>query len=112
MNIIREAVSRLPGHWSKGAYEGPDGTHCGLGHIQAAYDAIYGKDTHYSWNAVPALNQIRHLMAKVAREQFPERAHNPDGMCSFVRFNDHPDTTESDVILVMEKAAVQLDELL
>jgi len=46
-------------------------------------------------------------MGRLIREHFPERSpHWPSATC----FNDHPDTTLDDVILVLEKAAIQYDE--
>ena len=44
----------------------------------------------------------------VIREQFPERAGRLRGI---VDFNDHQATSEDDVILVLEKAAVRIQEV-
>lgn len=51
-------------------------------------------------------SEIKHIVQQVIQEQFPERDEDefPED------FNDHPDTTEDDVILVLEKAAVLWDE--
>jgi hypothetical protein len=51
-------------------------------------------------------------MDAVASEQYPERAVVLEGGVkgTFATFNDHPDTTEDEVVTVMEKAAVRFDE--
>jgi hypothetical protein len=103
MNVIREAAKRLPGHWYQGWFSDGDGNHCGLGHISevaAEQNIVWG-------NTLEVLNAV-------AREQYPERvvrsATYPNA--AFSEFNDHADTTEEEVVAVMEKAAVRLDETL
>ena len=99
MNIIDKALSNLPGHWYQGGLGDDNGNFCGIGHILYA--------TPYEGSADNAIN----LMSEVAKEQYSERI-DPDNRhtCKFAQFNDHPDTTEAEVIAVMEKASVRLDE--
>lgn len=100
MNPIREGAKNLPGHWHKGSMRDGKGNFCGLGHVQNVLinDKIeFGK----AWA----------IMNQVAHEQYPDRISENDlGPCAFAEFNDHPDTTEAEVVTVMEKAAVRLDE--
>lgn len=101
MNPIREAIKTLPGNWIKGTMSDNDGNHCGLGHLACAL-------RDYEDKFRPLRINIRGIalsaMHTVACEQYPERGEN------FVDFNDHPSTTEAEVIAVMEKAAVRFDE--
>lgn len=72
MNLIREAMSRLPGHWHKGSMG--DG------------------------------NEAMKMMHDKAFEMFP------NDYLGFGDFNDDPNVTEEDVLAVMEKAAIALEE--
>ena len=63
------------------------------------------------------LNKAMKLLGDVAKEQFPERftQHRLTGDAYFwdiALLNDHEDTTQTDVLLVMDKAAVLWDERL
>lgn len=61
---------------------------------------------------------IQNLVADVVREQYPERIETLPlsyldrylDCATIVTFNDHPDTTKDDVVAVLEKAAIKLDE--
>ena len=100
MNPIREAIKTLPGRWTKGSMHGDEGS-CGLGHVMNQVRKM---------DDVRVYSKIRNLMSEVAEEQFPERVRARDGRCAFAQFNDHKDTTEGEVIAVMEKSAVRFDE--
>jgi hypothetical protein len=54
------------------------------------------------------------LVSDIIKEQFPERVGTSHMLPSYVipAFNDHEYTTHDDVILVLEKAAIQCDEVL
>jgi hypothetical protein len=82
-----------------------------LGHVK---DVIYGDYSNVKSEDYETWQTAQEIMANVAGEQFPERAKitNLNGYAdwSFAVFNDHPDTTEDEVVAVMEKAAVRLDE--
>jgi hypothetical protein len=106
-NTIREAIGVLTRvGWTKNAFTDHAGRHCLQG---ALYDAhqIGPVGEHPVWRPVTAeLGADVRLVNEVIQDQFPERA----GGIGASRFNDHPDTTLEDVILVMEKAAVRKDE--
>ena len=102
MNIIRTALSTVPGNWCKFQLTNSEGKHCGIGHVIMAYDPM----VHGNLGSHDAVVE----MVKVAKEQYPERLSEDYPV--YTDFNDHPDTTEADVIAVMEKAAVRLDERL
>ena len=112
MNPLREVITRLPGHWYKGGYGDGKGNYCGVGHLSE-----YGYNVGSSQEE---MNEAFKLMNEVAFEQYPERATYvinfgsdvQEVAKSFANFNDHPDTTEEEVIAVMEKAAVRFEERL
>jgi hypothetical protein len=113
MNPISEAAKNLPGRWHKGDLHSGENS-CGLGHL---INAVVGEE-HADWQdlhlkrAVEEFNKANSMMVKVAVEQYPDRTIGVGAYPqSFASFNDHPDTTESDVVAVMEKAAVKWDEL-
>jgi len=102
MNYIRKALERLPGRWYKGGLGDGAGNWCGIGHLQEV--APFRNAHDYG----------QQQMDKVAEEQYPDRLGSKDGagfqLVPFAAFNDHPDTTEDEVIAVMEKAAILWDE--
>lgn len=110
MNAIREAAARVKGHWAKG-YLSHQGNACGIGHLHIAAGVLA---------LVPLPPEVREqqkLMGTVALEMFPDRFAPEEqsefawvGAPPFAEFNDHPLTTEDEVIAVMEKAAVRWDE--
>lgn len=100
MNPIRQAVQNLPGHWIKGAYNDARGNHCGIGHM-----FVITEGTHFEYR-----NKAYVMMGQAARDKFPDRAMSYDGSPEhFPAFNDHPDTTEQDVVAVMNLAADRWD---
>lgn len=126
MNAISQAAQNLKGNWHKGGYNGPNNSHCGLGHVGLV---LCGKDITSRFSLFTLTNEVINpdeslnvneytgmwkTMTEVANEQYPERTRDPYGVTSgdpsFASFNDHPSTTEDDVIAVMEKAAVRWDE--
>lgn len=50
------------------------------------------------------------VLSEVIREQFPDRVWATSIESTVVHFNDHPDTTEQDVVAVFEKARVRAEE--
>ena len=103
-NYIREGLKTLPGHWHQGGWRNGAGDQCGGGHVRSVIAKEFGEHTEF----FRSMDLVFKIMGEVAYEQFPERAE----VASFFRFNDHPDTTEAEVIAVMEKAALLLDETL
>ena len=105
MNPIREAASRLPGHWHKGSLSDGNGNFCGLGHLDQVCleEDIRPIDSARFWQ----------LMDDVALEQYPDRVDEDELVEKpyFAQFNDHQDTTEDEAVMVMEKAAIKWDEL-
>lgn len=93
--------------WIKSQRRGPNGEACVL---RACQQVTLGNldEIHYNSDAVRASAAS---LGPIIREQFPERhsayvaSDDPSGTMSATwRFNDHPDTTKDDVILVCEKA--------
>jgi hypothetical protein len=106
MNPIREAAARVPGHWHQGSYRDNEGNACGLGHL---FDVLEESNIDMGrWYEEPETSPAM-MMQRAAYELFPERFEYAEQ--SFAGFNDHKDTTESEVVAVMEKAAVRFDEL-
>ena len=91
-NPIREALPNVPGHWFKGDVTDWNGNYCGVGHVMN----MGGSHSN--------LMQAARIMDRVANELYPERARE-----WFANFNDHVDTTETEVLAVMQKAANVLD---
>lgn len=115
MNPIREAASNLRGHWYQGEYMNYEDNSqmCGLGHVAN----VLGKGDIEAGFETDEFYELQKFMDKVAKEQYPDRhssfmAPNQQKIFtySFPIFNDHPDTTEDEVVAVLEKAAVLYDE--
>ena len=115
MNPIREAAKNLRGYWYKGEYYNEDNNSqmCGLGHVA---NVLGNGDLEAGFEA-DEFYECQKIMDKVAKEQYPDRnssfmAPNQQKMFThnFPIFNDHPDTTEDEVVAVIEKAAVLYDE--
>ena len=106
-NTIREAIRVLNGAgWAKQTFTDQAGRHCLQGALFEAH-GVHATETERLGKAVRGvLAADVALVNEVIRDQFPERF----GAVGVSRFNDHPETTEADVILVMEKAAVRKDE--
>jgi len=101
MNIVYRTLDTIKGNWYKGP-QGPGGTKCVMAHL------IDNSDYELKDYA-----KARDILNDVVIEQFPDRTYDL-GIRSYhsvVKFNDHPDTTEDDVVAVLEKAAVKYDEL-
>lgn len=98
MNPYRAVAERLQTKgWHKGSAGGYAGPNCLVG---AAY--CIGAD----------LSVVRHAyffvgLDETIREQFPERIRIQE---SIAAFNDHEETTFEDVMLVLEKAAIRVEE--
>lgn len=108
MNIISEALTTLPGNWCQGRLEDNQGNMCVMGHLNRS---IAGLDYYSDFSrSHREYCKTYAVIKEVGREQFPERWTKAMDM-SLTIFNDHPDTTEEDVILVMEKAAIKMEEL-
>jgi hypothetical protein len=112
-NVIGKAAKNVKGHWFQEAYYDGDGNFCGVGHLAKAYAEEHGLDVSEVFGGTfwGEILEIKKVMDKVAGEQYPERALDGDSIVPhFPFFNDHPDTTEDEVIAVMEKAAVRWEE--
>lgn len=110
-NPIRKALENLPGHWHQGSLGDGNGNYCGIGHLKLAMFGENGLD--YSGMKGEGWVKYAKIMNDVAGEQYPERAREFSDLSlgpSFAAFNDHPRTTEDEVITVMEKAAILVDE--
>lgn len=84
--------------WCKGKWTAPTGEHCISGAAIEAGTSLYQPGPHGDCTS------FGHALYDVIDEQFPDRP------MSVVGFNDHKDTTFADVELVLEKAALKLDE--
>lgn len=103
MNPIRKALENLPGRWHKGSLTDRRGNYCGIGHVLCAAQQLGITDT----------NPLGDLLNEVAHEQFPDRTQRApwSNGPTFADFNDCGDTTEEEVIMVMEKAAIKWEEI-
>lgn len=108
-NNLREAayLIRRNGH-VQGSFHEAGGGYCALGAIRSAMQMDALSAIHYTAEAI--------ALARVIREQYPDRVHySGRGNETFVTvttFNDHIDTEPEDVLAMMDKAAVQMDEAL
>jgi hypothetical protein len=100
MNALERTIAAIPGNWSKGPRV-EHGKGCGL--------ALLSDNMDTEWDG---WIEYRNALAATALEMFPDRTGN-GGVDSFtfINFNDHPDTTEADVISVFEKASIKIEEL-
>lgn len=92
-------ILRTRGHY-KGNSTGPDGSVCIGGAISRtrSVENIEQSDRKSDWEMVIC----------VADELFGDRLAAPSGQIrSIIRFNDHPDTTATEVEAVLEKAIVR-----
>jgi hypothetical protein len=109
-NIDFDAViAELRNGWRKGGMYGEDGSACLIGAIDRV---LSRKQENSTRSALTCFQAASEIVLPVIREQFPERIgryavpNNPTA-----RFNDHPDTTLDDVILVCEKARAAQGEI-
>ena len=115
-NPARAALSRLDGGraWGQGQpYHA--GRRCIIGAIVNAQEET-GDDMCYTDAETDPLTP---MLASIIREQFWDRVSTPyfdelynDDVHSLYSFNDNHETTFDDVRVVLEKAAVQVDEIL
>lgn len=94
----------LPGHWLQGELDDEKGNRCGLGWLCEAY----GLKRSNVGQGGPLYTADIELMNIAAEDKFPDRIVD-DQMVPFATFNDHPRTTESDVVAVMDLAADRWD---
>jgi len=102
-NPIREAMTRLEGHWAHRLGQDEDGNKCGMIWLT---DVLAETDEWKETGAKGIQHPATHLLNRVAAEQYPDRSEGR----YFYLFNDHEDTTEAEVLEVMDKAAVRYDE--
>lgn len=95
-NPYRETADSLEGHWHKGSLGDGDGNRCLIGH---AIDRVGQRlDRTGEWDDFVT------LLEQTMQEQLPGRG------IIIANINDHPDTTEEEVLTVLDKAAVRWDE--
>lgn len=102
MNAFEKMLETLPGHWHQGSLSDKKGNYCVVGHLRKAL----GLNTISGW-PLDALEAVDFLETKIV-EMYPDRPSA--GWDPVPAFNDHPDTTEEDVIAVVEKAAIGWEE--
>jgi len=108
MNIIDEVAKTIQEvGWLQGNYQSinPDGSINGVC-ILGAMRLVCENSFEY----INVFTKGAPLVEGVIKEQFPERVACPRAMDVIPAFNDHEDTTESDVALVLEKASIIYDE--
>ena len=106
-NTLREAIRVLSRvGWATQTFTDKTGRHCLQGALFEAHGVHVAGQEGFGKAVRGELAADLALVNEVIREQFPERF----GAVGASRFNDHPDTTVEDVILVMDKAAVRKDE--
>ena len=105
MNLIREAMGIMAKRgmcqYTQLDYSGRV---CVVGAVNLAAD---GRTGHLPKKGSQSYRALL-LISEVAKEQFPERAYPAMEYPS--PFNDHDNTIIDDVLRVMDKAAVRLDE--
>lgn len=109
-NPLRQAAQLVPGHWYQGGMEDAHGNRCGIGHLYAAI-------REEPQAPVSDLGLLLSAMNTAAHDKFPDRigtwVENGVGaagiMHPFAQFNDHAQTSEADVVAVMELAADRWD---
>lgn len=105
MNALYKAAQSLPGHWHQGDYADGRGNYCAAGHWLKAIGYTDKQMDFAEPETDEDTNAMCALLNKVAIELFPDR-----GFQFIAEVNDHPDTTEEDMVTVLEKAAVRWDE--
>jgi hypothetical protein len=108
VNKIRQAIDVLAARgWTKGAFTDLSGRHCLQGALYEAHGVCPLRRGSVVGPLPSALAADVRLVNDVVEANYPERF----GGVGVSRFNDHPETTVDDVVLVLEKAAVRRDEL-
>jgi hypothetical protein len=106
-NTIREAIRVLSRTgWTKDAFTDGGRRHCLQGALYEAYGQCPFDSRQLNTRLSAEMADDVRLVNEVIEAQYPERT----GGVGVSRFNDHPDTTLEDVVLVMEKAALRKDE--
>lgn len=106
-NTIREAIRVLSrAGWAQNAFVDRAGRRCLQGSLYEAYGQCPFDERGVGLPLDRQLAGDLRLVNEVIAAEFPERV----GGVGVSRFNDHPDTTLDDVVLVMEKAAIRKDE--
>ncbi|MDP9387867.1 MAG: hypothetical protein M3Q48_08040 [Actinomycetota bacterium] len=109
MNKIRQAIDVLAARgWTKGVFTDLSGRHCLQGALYEAHGVCPLRRGSVVGPLPSELAADVRLVNEVVEANYPERF----GGVGVSRFNDHPETTVDDVVLVLEKAAVRRDELL
>jgi hypothetical protein len=104
MNLLSQALTTLPGKWTKHAMHNGDKS-CSLGHISKADKVLNGLLIDVADPYRVDFYKAVDTLVAVAHEMFPDREFE-----TVAGFNDHDATTEADVVAVFEKAAIKLDE--
>ncbi len=108
-NLARAALERLENGdaWCKAMPITVEGRRCLVGAVSNA--TLKTMNPYEEANRSP----IAPIVASVIQGQFPERYSGGDDLAHVLyRFNDSRDTTFDDVRVVLEKAAIQVDEIL
>lgn len=112
MNTLWQAAQKIRGHYHKGDYADGKGNYCMLGamaSVRGVQDTILTGDEEGDILFDHEFNAQENILKEIIEEQFPDRL----GLNRFPgvpTFNDHPDTTEDEVVAVLEKSAVRWDE--
>lgn len=104
INPFRKAAEAVPGHLHKGDYFDGNGNACAAGHVYQALGCHSQEDVD-GWRDEPEHGRAWELLNQTAIAMFPDR-----GTLDIAEVNDHPDTTEDDIVSILEKAAVRWDE--
>ena len=94
--FIREAMEYVSLGWTQGTLRDLDGSVCMLGGL---CEVSQMKDVE---NEAQLFNTAFKILHKTVKEL---------GFTTVPQMNDHPDTTQQDVLIAMEKAAIKLEEL-
>lgn len=97
LNEIQRAARNLPGHWYQGDTSDGKGNYCGIGHVLQVMEMPTDAPS-VNRDLAEKVRQMVLVMDEAAGDKFPDRGEE------FAAFNDHHDTTEDEVIAVMELA--------
>lgn len=101
-NVFRTARENLPGHWMKGDFTDNQGNFCVLGHIAVALGEQNG-----NFDEMPdEITKPYHtVLSDIIDEQYHAFGRYP------VDFNDGEETTEDDVVMVLDRAIAYCEEI-
>ena len=88
--------------WIKGQAEDNEGHLCMIGAMMHALNGALSRAGMY-WS------QQLDIPTRIIAEQFPDRTRTTS-LSPTSHFNDHPDTTLEDVLLVLDKSGRKYDE--